>query len=229
MNMHMSATGHAAPEAIVAFIDGTVSPEVASHIQGCGVCAADAEVVRATQVQLIHKLYRFDCPDALRLGEYELGLVDQAERVSIATHALECTPCTADLQVLRGFLATEPTIPDSIGAHVRRVIATLLAPAPGMGLMGIRGAADTQMRQYQVDDVRVSLSTEQGALIGLLTFDERDVPRANAHLLPEHGSALVESVDELGNFEFDDVPAGVYTLEVHLPDEVIVVEQVAIA
>jgi len=32
-------------------------------------------------------------------------------------------------------------------------------------------------------------------------------------------------MDDLGNFEFEDVPAGLYALEIDLPDAQIVVEE----
>jgi len=228
--MHLDATGHAGPEAIVAFIDGATSLEVASHIQGCAMCSSDAAALQTAQVRLRQSLYRFDCPEPHRLGEYELGFVSPEERVQIASHALECSLCTEELQTLRGFLAAEPPLAESFGSPLRRVFATLLSAGPALALGGVRGAA-TRLRQYAIDDARLSIGPglERGSLIGLLVPGTRELPaRAEARLLSEDGAHRLAEVDELGNFEFDDVPAGSYVLEIELPDEIIVVEQLAV-
>src|SRR4051794_5488202 len=199
--MHLQATGHPGPEAIVAFIDGSVSPEVASHIQGCATCSSDADALQTAQVRLRQVLHRFDCPDAHRLGEYELGMVSTEERVQIANHALECSYCSDELQTLRGFLAVEPMLRESFGSQVRRIIATLLVPGASPSLAGIRGA-ETPLRQYQVDDARLSIGPgpERGTLIGLLVPGANlELPeRAEARLLPESGTALLAEMDDLG-------------------------------
>jgi len=226
--MHLEATGHPGPEAIVAFIDGTTSPEVASHVQGCATCSSDAETLQTAQARLRQALYRFDCPEPHRLGEYELGFVSQEERVQIATHALECSLCTEELQTLRGFLSVEPTIREGVGSQLRRVVAILLAPGQSYSRAGVRGA-DTQLRQYAVDDARLSIGPgpERGSLVGLLVRGAGALA-AQARLIPEHGAAHVAEVDDLGNFEFEGVSGGTYVLEIQLPDEIIVVERLSV-
>lgn len=227
--MHFSTTGHPDPEAIVAYIDGTMSPEVAGHIQGCETCYSDAANLDTAQTRLRRALHRFDCPEPHRLGEYELGYLLPAQRVEVASHALECTLCTEELQALRAFMAVEPPVTESLASHLRRIFATLLAPTPGLGLAGIRGA-DTQLRQYQADNARISIGpgAERGSLIGLLVRDEPDKLQGEARMLPETGSPHTAPVDELGNFEFEDLTPGAYTLEIQLADEVIVVESLEV-
>jgi anti-sigma factor RsiW len=223
--MHLEATGHAAREAIVAYVDGTASREVASHIQGCPTCSADASALQTTQSRLRQALFRFDCPEPHRLGEYELGVVSPQERVEIARHVLECAYCADELQTLREFLRAEPPLRESLVSGVRRVLATLLAPSPSFGLAGVRGA-DTELRQYQAEGARLSIGAgpEPGSLIGLLV----PAQPGQARLTSEDGQPHATEVDDLGNFEFEDVPAGSYQLEIELPDEIIVVEGFAI-
>ena len=86
--MHLDATGHAGPEAIVAFIDGATSLEVASHIQGCAMCSSDAAALQTAQVRLRQSLYRFDCPEPHRLGEYELGELEGCSVVGPGVEAV---------------------------------------------------------------------------------------------------------------------------------------------
>jgi hypothetical protein len=229
--MYLDAAGHAGSEAIVAFIDGDASREVASHIHGCARCSSDAAALQTAQVRLRQSLYRVDCPEPHRLGEYELGFVSPEERVQIASHALECSLCTEELHTLREFLAAaEPRLAGSVGSQIRRVFATLLSARPGLALGGVRGAA-TKLRQYAIDDARLSIGPgfDRGSLIGLLVPGTRELPaRAEARMLSEDGAHRLTEVDALGNFEFEDLPAGSYVLEIELPDEIIVVEHLGV-
>jgi hypothetical protein len=229
MSMPPSATGHPAPEAIVAFIDGDATPEVESHIQGCMTCAADADKLSSAETALRSRLYRFDCPSPHRLGEYELGLLEAGERMRIATHALECDPCMAELHTLREFMAVDPEIPESFMERARRVLAALVAPAPEVVPFGVRGA-DTQLRQYRAEGAQVSVEAgpEPGSVIGLLVLDGGQSPVGQARLVLPDGASQLASIDEYGNFDFEDVPGGSYTLELDLAHEVIVIEQLTV-
>ncbi len=203
--MDRPAAGHPAPEEIIAF------------------------VVTTTQSELRQMLYRFDCPRPHALGEYELGLVATEERVRIARHAVDCDACTADLLMLREYLATDISVPQTILSQLRRVVATVFAPASGLGLAGVRGA-DSALRQYRVEGASVSIGSgpERGSLIGLLVLDNADRMQGEVRLLPGQGAALTSDLDELGNFEFFDVAPGTYAVEIQLADEIIVVQHLQV-
>ena len=62
--------------------------------------------------ELRSSLYRFDCPDAHTLGEYQIGVLDPQESMRIAGHAAQCDECQADLRLLRQFLAEPIEVPD---------------------------------------------------------------------------------------------------------------------
>jgi hypothetical protein len=173
-------------------------------------------------------LYRFDCPDAHTLGEYQLDLLAPEARTSVAAHAVECEACTADLQTLRAFLATPTPMPDSIVERARRVLGALLKPAPELAFGGLRGAADPDTQVYAAEEVTVSLgSGEPHTVLGLVVD-----PSAAAGLLagrpvrlmPHDGVLLATTLDDLGNFEFEDVPSGTYALELDLLGRVVVIE-----
>ncbi|HEY3059522.1 MAG TPA: hypothetical protein VGL99_11155 [Chloroflexota bacterium] len=174
-------------------------------------------------------LYRFDCPQPHALGEYELGLVPTEERVRIAQHAVECDACTADLLMLREYMATDVSVPQPMFAQLRRVVASVLMPAAGLGLAGVRGA-DSALRQYRVEGASVSIGSgpDRGSLIGLLVVDDAQRMQGEVRLLPGQGPALTSDLDELGNFEFFDVAPGAYALEIQLPDEIIVVQHLQV-
>jgi hypothetical protein len=229
MSMQPIATGHPTPEELLAFVDGDTTPEVTSHLQSCVICSTDAKTIATTQVGLRQALYRFDCPQPHQLGEYELDVVEPDERLRIASHAADCDLCGAELRMLRQFLATEPPVPVTLFEQARRVIATLLVPRPGLALAGIRGA-ETQVRVYQVDGARLSIGpgTTPGSLVGLLVLESAGLLDGEVLLVPAAGEPQTAPLDELGNFEFDQLPRGTYALEVHLPDQVIIVQELRV-
>ena len=52
-----------------------------------------------------------------------------------------------------------------------------------------------------------------------------DQLRAPAFPRPSDRATLSSSMDDLGNFEFEDVPAGLYALEIDLPGAQVVIEE----
>ena len=183
--------------------------------------------------ELRRSLYRFDCPEPLRLGEYELNLLEPEERTRIAAHAVGCEECRAELRTLREFLASPTSMPEPVLTRARRLIATLLTPSPGLAYGGLRGDADTSTRTYAGEDVSVSLGPGQtpGSLLGLVVapseppgwLDGREV-----RLTARDGWLLSTRVDDLGNFRLETVSPGLYTLELDLPDAVLVVEELRV-
>src|SRR5262252_1748026 len=88
---------------------------------------------------LASRLYRFDCPDAHTLGEYQIGALDPRESMRVAGHAAECDECQADLRLLRSYLAAEIEVPETLVERARRIVATLFRPSPGLAHSGVRG------------------------------------------------------------------------------------------
>lgn len=177
-------------------------------------------------------LYRFDCPESQVLGDYQLDLLDAEQRMTVAAHAAECDECTADLRTLRAFLATEPAVSEPLGQRVRRIVATLFTPSPGLALGAVRGAADAAMRQYVAEDLTLSLApgSESGSLIGLVTGTEgiADLEGCPVRLHGATGTLATATVDDLGNFEFEGIADGVYSLEIDLGDRIIAVQDLQV-
>jgi hypothetical protein len=186
------------------------------------------------QRQMREVLYRFDCPSPHHLGEYQLGVLEPELRIQIAAHLTECDVCRIELQALRTFIAAPLRMPDTFFGRARRMIAALVPPAPGLALSGLRGGTAPSVRVYEVEDVSVTLGPGYQAhgLIGLLmvigTPPEQLMGR-QSRLVAEGQQAVSATLDDIGNFEFSDVAPGVYTLELDLPDAVVVVESVTVA
>lgn len=183
--------------------------------------------------ELRRSLFRFDCPGAQLLGEYQLDLLDEADRVRVAAHADSCDECHAELQTLRGFLAAAIELPEPLTARARRIVATLIAPRPGLAYDGLRGAADTSTRVFEASDITITIGPGQAhnSFVGLVVaggqspeaLDGREV-----RLLPRDGAPITTHVDDLGNFEFTALAPGRYALELDLPDGVVVIEELQV-
>ena len=183
--------------------------------------------------ELRRSLYRFDCPNAQTLGDYQLELLEPAARTRIAAHAVECDDCRDELQTLRAFLALPTHVADPPVARVRRFLAAVLTPAPRLAYGALRGADGDSTRVFEAHDVTVSVGRAQtsGSLLGLVvagsqppdTLEGREV-----RLLPREGEPLRARLDDLGNFEFGDVAAGQYVLEVDLADGVFVIQELRV-
>jgi hypothetical protein len=183
--------------------------------------------------ELRRTLYRFDCPDAQTLGDYQLELIEPIERTRIAAHAVECDECRDELQTLRAFLALPAVVSDPPLARVRRFVATLFMPTPGLAYGGLRGASDSSTRVFEANDVTVSVGRAQtsGSLLGLVVaagLSPETLEGHEARLLPREGLPLRTQLDDLGNFEFGNVAAGQYVLEIDLPDGVLVIEELQV-
>jgi hypothetical protein len=184
--------------------------------------------------ELRRVLYRFDCPDAQVLGEYQLDLLDVGERTRVAAHALDCEECHEELETLRAFLAMPTTVPQPTMARVRRFVATLFTPSsPVPAYGGLRGAANGTTRVFEAQDVTVTVGRGQtgNSLLGLVVVNDAPPDVLDGHevrLYPGDGLPMAAQLDDLGNFEFLDVPPGGYMLEIDLAEGVLVVEELQV-
>jgi hypothetical protein len=193
---------------------------------------------RANDVQtergLRRWLYRFDCPDALSLGEYQLNLLGRRARSRVAGHANACGECRADARVLRQYLAEPASVQQSVAVRARRMATSLFKPAPGLAYGGLRGDDDGAMRVFETPDFTVTLASGLGAgtLIGLVVTASGPpelLPDAEVRLVAIDGSAVRSTLDDVGHFEFADLTVGVYALEIELADNVVVLEDLRVA
>jgi hypothetical protein len=184
----------------------------------------DAFVNRAAS-----RLFRYDCPDSMELGEYHLGLVTEPRRGWIRDHIAACPLCTFDLAGLKAFMAqTEvaerPAAQPGILDKIQWLIADLLQP-PQTGLaFAVRGSDDA-LRSYHAGDyeinVEVSADTAHpghrqiiGLILGVL-----DVQMTIGLALPGEVDALTTvPLDDTGNFIIADVTPGTYDLIIRPAD-----------
>jgi hypothetical protein len=217
-------------EDVLAYLDGAASPELANHIADCLECRQAAQYLAETQARLRQRLYRFDCPSPLELGEYNLDLVPEARRTAIAGHSLECRECGAELSTLRAFLAADPPAVATFAERARRVVARLLTSpgAPGALAPGLRAFDAAAPTIYRVEDVSISLiqGPGTGELTGIVSRDvtgPETVVGADVYLVDADGARRVGTIGNAGEFGVAALPSGSYELELRLEDRVVVI------
>jgi hypothetical protein len=220
--------------------------------------------------KLIRKLYRFDCPPSLVLGEYQLGLLDGSTVALVKSHLSRCELCSAEVASLTTFLAQgslpferpaveeqstavsyndrrQPAlaarrvwerIQDQAQDGVRRVIASLLPPQPRIAVRDPSQQSAEWPRRYMGEDVSISLQLEQSPgredtwqLVGLINRNGmalKALAGTPVQLFAASQVTDTQQVDDLGNFIFAALTPATYTLEVHLPDKVVYIEQLVI-
>lgn len=127
---------------------------------------------------------------------------------------------------------------DRASASVRRIIATLLPPAPRLAYQRHSASSTLWPRRYEAEDFSISLQVERVTgradslqLIGFVTRKDTSLEALQGTpvlLSSQSETVSAQSVDELGNFVFASLVPATYTLELQSPDGIIVIEQVTV-
>lgn len=243
-------------EELLAFAldDEVLSQRAMQHVEQCEVCQQKVARYRQTNANLVARLYRTQCPDTGELSFYSVGgvMLSPERRQQIASHVLECPLCMAEVEETRHFMAEpiEFQVPAfSPRALVRRIFAT---PVRRQQLLVVRGEEQETAwpRWYKAEAADLSLhlsrtSSGEHMLLGILTSSapSEDVDALQGVLAELHkapstaGSNGVVSrtppllhtlVDDMGNIVFKPVPAGSYTMIIHLPGREMIIDGLTI-
>jgi hypothetical protein len=194
--------------------------------------------------QLSEMLYRADCPPAIELGDYRLGLLDLARKAFVRQHVADCPHCSQELALMDSYLtslapqlpqaAQSPGLLERAAGRVKVWVGQLLpSSATGTPNLALRGEADgTEPQIYEAGEVQVSIDTQDDPetpdrklVLGLVMGAETN--GWQAHLWREHQSVATVAIDEFGNFSAAGLQPGRHQLilsgneaEVHLAVEV---------
>ncbi len=196
-------------------LSSDVEKAVQAHLKKCVLCAAEV----ATFIEFMANDPMLAEPVAVRHTSQNnhVGIKQQAKRA---------------LEELRERTTTQG----------RRLVATFVPPQPRLALQ--RNVANAKPdaalwpRRYTVEDFSISMQLEQGTnrsdvlqLIGLVTRKGASLEAFQGvpvSLLSPGNSVDTQHVDELGNFIFSSIAPATYSLELHLPDTTIVIEQLPV-
>ena len=234
-------------------LDGEALPDAArTHLEQCATCQQRLARYEQANAYLISHLYRSQCPTGEQISLYCADLLPQDDRMSIATHVLECPLCAAEVEDTRRFLQVSdielPSPSLSPRNLVRRVFATrVVRPQLQFAVRG--DAPETAWpRQFKAESVDLSLhlsrtSSGEPMLLGILTSTDpaesvdalEGVPAElyNAPL-PVNGDEpsavplLRTQVDDLGNIVFKPVSPGAYALIIYLPNREMIIDGLTI-
>src|SRR5579884_4233590 len=199
--MECSEPGIIRDEELFAYLAGEeVRPAVAQHLAHCPYCSSQLAVYQRMEQILLKRLYRYDCPSSLVLGDYQLGLLDAPASEQIARHLESCVHCAHELATLGVFLQQEapvhveqastssnhrhsrhrpPSLQQTVANNVQRIMAVLLPPLPRPAL--VREAAQSASswpRRYEAQDIHIVLQLEempgQNLAFQLIGFVTRD-------------------------------------------------------
>jgi hypothetical protein len=109
--MECSEPGAIRDEELVAYLAGeTVRPVVVEHLAHCQRCSLQLATYRRVELELLSKLYRWDCPPSQVLGEYQMGMLQQGQGGAVKNHLRACVLCTAEVATLTEFLLNDPML-----------------------------------------------------------------------------------------------------------------------
>ncbi|MCS7234815.1 MAG: hypothetical protein RMM30_02390 [Armatimonadota bacterium] len=180
---------------------------------------------------LTRQLYRFACPEPHVLGELHLGVLEEG-REQVEAHVRNCPRCQEELAALERFLRTrdQPDLRVLVAQWVPQLQVAEPAPA-----YAVRGTVQLASATYQAGEFTLSVSITEDpqnpslrTVAGIVSGEAEPGGQARARLVgPTYHEE--EAVDTVGQFAFDRVPAGRYTLEVELEDALVQVSPLEVA
>lgn len=222
-------------------LDNQATPEVTMHLSHCPGCQTRTQRLQDMQQALTTRLFRADCPPALELGEYQMGLLPVDQSLTIARHVSVCPHCAQEIAALQGFMAqpqpdVAPSVLDTVRSRLQVVVAELVSgarsafapPALAPAYAGLRGGGDDPLI-YEANDVQLSIEVQNDgecpghlAIFGLITGLE-DGQSAQIELWRDQQRLAGAAVDAIGNFTLGGLTPGDYelfitngTLDIHV-------------
>jgi anti-sigma factor RsiW len=227
--MWCSAPPPLTDDQLSAVIDGVSDRSVQEHLDQCSGCAARLAHARQVEQMLTTQLRRWDCPTPQQLGNYHLGMAEQAEDRRIVRHLESCAACMAEVEELRRFLSDEVEAPQAAPRAVPaprpsrprlgELVARLLPQAPAMAL---RGAASGPI-VAEVDGITLILDVQSSSegkvdVVGQIASDDQDAwTGALVEVRAEGTLVALAEVDDLGGFTCISLPASPVDLRATTP------------
>lgn len=217
-------------EDIDRFAHGEADEQVAEHIRRCPACGEEAHEYGRLSRLLHAGLFRATCPESLELGEYALGIQTPEQRQATAAHLVECRHCLGEMRTLAALLGEDDDAMPGAARGVRRFVAALLPRTSGLAL-GLRGG-ESEALTYSVQGiVQLTVSVQRTApgaahsvVTGLVQPGMLGCEGVPVALFLGEELLRTEAVDDLGNFVFDDIPSGLYRIEINVPATTVVID-----
>lgn len=194
---------------------------VKNHLRMCVLCAAE-----------VATLTEFLAHDRML-----------AEPVSVAQNTVSVRPvATNNHHPVQDAKRTLDSLREHSLAGVRRIVATLLPQQPRLAYQrDVSSQTALWPRRYSAEDVSISIQIERGPsrkdslqLIGFVTRQGttleamQGTPVRLSTLASTGKMVYTQNIDELGNFVFSSLVPATYTLELQLPEGIVVIDQLPV-
>jgi hypothetical protein len=205
------------PDQLSDAIDGKADAAILAHLSDCPFCEQRLAMAQQAEEGLSSRLFRWDCPTSQQIGDYDQGLLAEAESASVASHIRQCARCTQELAELRLFMATADRPPAEAPkpAAIRRpslseVIAQLLPRSLAPALRG--DTPPPLMAKAEGVTILLDVQPAEGdqlAIQGQLAAENQD-DWTDALITVRQAGVLkaTAAVDDLGGFSVAGLPAG---------------------
>lgn len=221
---------------------GEAPQEIVQHVRSCAVCRQRVLTLARQEMSFRALLYRATCPTSEELAHWLMGWLPDDAATQIRTHLDTCVECQEEVEsqaeILRLPLRTVPPADEA----ARRIVATLVEPSALNGYsvpkstLALRGASATAGRRYQAEDIMITIDVEHRPaerynIVGLMVTDVGEIGQfegSQARLVRAGTIVAQTPVDDLDTFSFARIAEDVYTLEVDLDSEIVVIEQLDI-
>lgn len=210
---------------IISYVEGEADDAIMAHMKECPYCAERANRMTLLQNRLRARMYRSDCPSAMELGDYHLGLMPASRKLVIAQHLRQCPHCRHEVADLEEFLVPEgqPDFMTTAKVLFAKLVGTEDKPAFG----ALRGESKGPLT-FEADGVVITLDMSPGSnshlsLLGQLAADDQDEwTGATVELQQAEISPLTTSLDDLGAFRFETVRTGSIKFSITSPGGVVI-------
>ena len=206
---------------LLMYLDGVADPDIKAQIEHEEVYRQRAQALRQQQNVWVSRLFRVDCPDALKLGEYYLGRLQTQEKKALEKHLTLCPNCTKELVEIKAFVRYEEQNGLAEILHDVQILIARSVFSRNMRGYALRGPGSESF-QYEAGAAKIALEVkaddenpELQALIGVIA----GLDAANYAVSLWQGGEKVGSaeIDEFGGFTIGSLQPGEYQLVIHGP------------
>ena len=208
-------SNHVLGEYQLGMLSSDLATSIRHHVQACVLCAAE-----------VATLSQFLANDPM--------LAEPVPHIAVAVR-----PSHNNHHPVQEVQRVLDDLIDRSYAGVRRIIATLVPPQPGLAFQrSVEQQLSTWPRRYQAEDMSISIQVGQDAqrrdavqLIGLVTRKGASLEALQGtpvQLLSQAHTAYIQQIDDLGNFVFSSVAPATYSLELQFPEGIVVIDQLTL-
>lgn len=222
---------------LLAYLEGTVDPEVADRIARSPDLLAEVGRLRAMDALLHSALHRASCPELDDLLLYQAGLLTRGEQQRIKRHAAGCEVCREELAHLAEPLAApaSPSIAERLTDVGKRILTAFLQPGTPQPALALRGN-EQRRYEYRAGDYQVVLALVPPVAGENIWQIEGQISGpagaqfagAAAQAVQAGATVAQDRIDEFGFFALEQLVPGTYALQIDLPSARILIADITL-